>query len=461
MSLNKKIIIVFCIIIHVARFSFLESSPPGFYVDESASAVNALCFSENRTDGWHEKSYPMFLMDDLGGVHGAFYIYPLAAWGKLFGFSIYSLRLFSAVSVFIATLGVFLLGRLLFNAEIGFLAFFLSSISPWAFHNSRLAWDASIIPMYTVLFVYFFLRKKNAYDLIFSAFFAVAAIYTYASARVTILLILFLLFLFDIKSVKENKKIYFLFFSFIILSYLPVAYSMKYGVLSARINYISIFANDYRINKGLDYFSDVFIEFLINISKYFNSAFFIYDGDSINYRHSTKQFGALSWPEIIGVLCLVCFFLSKKKFVLDIDRYQDYRNKLALLFLFILSGISPAALTWDSLPHALRASSAWPFISILAAYGLSLFINKNLITNIFINLLTLIYLVRYLYVFYFIFPNESADFFDVKVKALAQRAQSQADWKLDGAVGSHRRFYMHALKGIGCRDSMKIVNDGK
>ena len=33
----------------------------------------------------------------------------------------------------------------------------------------------------------------------------------------------------------------------------------------------------------------------------------------------------------------------------------------------IASGITPAALTWESVPHALRSIGAWPFFAILAA----------------------------------------------------------------------------------------------
>ncbi len=456
--LTTSAFLVLCLCILVMNFfrlTYLETSPPGFYIDEATGAIHALCVSQTLHDAWHDKFLPLFFQADTSGIHGPFYIYPLAAWGSIFGFSIFTLRLFSATIVLIGVIGVYYLSRILFNKSVAFYALLIASCSPWAFHNSKLSWDASLVPTYVILGVLFFLRKSGKFNLILSLFFFTAACYTYAAARVTVPILIFALCFYDFAAVKKSKLKYCSYFITMFFLFLPLAYSMKYGLLSSRIETVSIFGATYRAENGLETYVDIFKLFLFNLSKFLSWNFLVIDGDYINYRHSTKLFGALSWPQILGIGFLpFALLLSSRQ---NKEESLRERNTLALLVIGVFAGLSPAALTWDSLPHALRASSAWPFFAILSAYGLAKIQEHFKYSILIVSVLSLFFVYKFLYAFYFVFPIDGASFFDVETKEYALKAKTYDDWKLNGASGSSRRMYMYFMEGSSCVDSKKRV----
>src|SRR5262245_38510897 len=99
-------VILFCIvsIVSVARFLYLERSPPGFWIDESAGASNIICIRETGHDGYGVK-LPLFATaaKNSGGYFTPAFLYSGVLWTSVFGDSIFSFR---ALAAFVVTLTI-------------------------------------------------------------------------------------------------------------------------------------------------------------------------------------------------------------------------------------------------------------------------------------------------------------------------------------------------------------------
>jgi hypothetical protein len=72
---TSYIVLVFCILLmNFFRLTYLETSPPGFYVDEATGAIHALCISQTLHDAWHDQFLPLIFQAETSGIHGPFYV---------------------------------------------------------------------------------------------------------------------------------------------------------------------------------------------------------------------------------------------------------------------------------------------------------------------------------------------------------------------------------------------------
>ncbi|MEA2375975.1 MAG: hypothetical protein QOD53_2438 [Thermoleophilaceae bacterium] len=119
--------------------------PPGFHVDESAIAYNALSIAEHGRDE-HGAAWPVFF-ESYGDYKSAPYIYLLAAVLKLTGPSIVAARALSALVGFAAVALLALVaaresGRAVVASAIGVSA----ALTPWLFEPSRLVFEVVLVP---------------------------------------------------------------------------------------------------------------------------------------------------------------------------------------------------------------------------------------------------------------------------------------------------------------------------
>ncbi|MCB0353608.1 MAG: sodium-dependent bicarbonate transport family permease [Bdellovibrionales bacterium] len=129
---------------------FLESSPPGFYVDEAAASAQILCLSNFHQNCWGD-SWPFFTtvwgVARVGPVHQ----YSGAVWVSLFGGSIESLRTLSVFYGLLTTFALSLLAKYRGGERLQLWTTLAALTLPWALHSSRLAWDPPVAPFYVVL----------------------------------------------------------------------------------------------------------------------------------------------------------------------------------------------------------------------------------------------------------------------------------------------------------------------
>jgi len=361
--------------IGILRFIGLEKSPPGFHNDEAFAAAHVMCLAQTGHDIDGVK-LPLFSQSGAGGLFTPFHMYLAVVWSKFFGTSIAAFRALSACVITFALLGLFLLASLFINRKddpngLGQLYVVLAaSLSPWAWQFSRMACDdPTLLPFGVIWGTYFFLRSNELLDGVFAALFYSIAMYSYPPCRVQIPLLVFAMlalkhFAFEKLSVhsKEKFKHFALFTSVGVFLCVPLVVGTLAGPLMDRFRGVAL-----RANSPFDYTEAL----LRNISKHLSWTFLMVSGDS-NLRHSSQITGELSYLDAMAIVAgttLLLFALYKRIFKHEKARTRTKAITLFLLFGF-LSGILPASLTDESLPHALRSVGAWPFISLITGFAL-------------------------------------------------------------------------------------------
>jgi 4-amino-4-deoxy-L-arabinose transferase-like glycosyltransferase len=136
----------------VVNFQGLRTNPPGFFLDESSIAYNAVTISQTGRDEDGVR-WPVYFRA-FGEYKNPAYIYLLAGVFKLTGPSILGARLLSATlglmaSVLIGVLAFLISRRMSVGILMGTVAFF----TPWLFEISRLVFEVALFPLVLMLFL--------------------------------------------------------------------------------------------------------------------------------------------------------------------------------------------------------------------------------------------------------------------------------------------------------------------
>lgn len=144
--------------------SGISRNPPGFYMDESATAYNAYVIS--RTG--HAEFGPRFplLIQWYTGPSTSFVnpatIYLMALFFRFVPPSVVAARMFAAFWMFSACLMLGLLAkRLSGRRSIGILVAGMALLTPWLFEVGRLVWDAHFVPTAVMLFLFAAYRAQT------------------------------------------------------------------------------------------------------------------------------------------------------------------------------------------------------------------------------------------------------------------------------------------------------------
>ena len=350
----------------LSRLLFLQISPPGFYFDESAGAAHIVCLAQQGADAYGTP-WPFFSPVLAAGTSTPPFLYLGAMWTKLFGFSIVSFRSYVAFFSVLAILFLFLLVRAKLNIEAAVLASLCAAFSPPLFQFSRISWDPALIPFFLFSALYFFICYSSAFAALASGLLLAAAMYTYPCQRAQIPLLLLPLIWTGMRINPQRKHALFnsvflislVFFSLPLLS-LSLVYSFMQRAAALSI-----------INAHNDPISIISI-FWRNYLAHFRADYLFLSGDQ-NLRHSTGFVGELSWMDCLALVSVPviilrwCYltFISKIENSSTMQAVWGWLLCLSLAGFF--SGIAPAALTIESLPHALRSIGAWPFLALLSS----------------------------------------------------------------------------------------------
>ncbi|MBI2042601.1 MAG: glycosyltransferase family 39 protein [Candidatus Nealsonbacteria bacterium] len=340
---NKRTILLLLAIIAIAGFFRLwqlGTIPPGVYPDEAMNANDALT------------SPGKLFYPDNNGREGLF-INLIALSFSVFGVSIWSLKIISAIAGILTVAGLYLLAKEMFwdkrEAEaIALLSSFFLAISFWHVNFSRISFRAILVPLVMTFAFYFLLkgfRTEKIKNFIFGGLIFGLGFHTYISFRLAILLlpVLFLSYF--------NKQKFFagsaVFLIFIFLAALPmgVYFLQNPEFLFSRTGGVSVFSQDNPV-----------LEFIKSFAAH--AAMFNFQGDG-NWRHNFADSPQLFWP--VGILFLVGVAISIRKMA------SSTAPLLLLAWLFVM--LLPGALTYEGIPHALRTIGAIPPAYILAGFG--------------------------------------------------------------------------------------------
>jgi len=362
---NKWVFLILIFLLAIFfRFWKLNEIPPGLYPD-SAIYANEAWFSLKNKD--FKVFYP-----ENNGREGLF-MWLLALSFYLFGVSIFSLRLVSAIFGILTVFGLYLLSKELFEDEkIALLSSFFLSVSFWHTNFSRIGFRVILLP-FVITFSFYFLLKafknKSIFFSILAGIFFGLGFYTYTSFRMAVLILPFLFGFWFFVAKKENwqKKflfLTFLFFAFVFFTALPIGiYFLKNPQdFISRATPISIFEAE---NPAKEFFKSLILHLLM----------FNFYGDP-NWRHNFAGKPMLFFP--VGILFLIGFFLSTKKlikFLRDKNLSPLVASYLFLVVSFFVM-LLPGILTREGIPHSLRVSGVIPFVFIFAGLGGNLVYQK-------------------------------------------------------------------------------------
>ena len=141
-----------------------------------------------------------------------------------------------------------------------------------------------------------------------------------------------------------------------------------------------------------------------------------------------------------------------------------YLNSTFILFAGgYLAGLVPPALTWEALPHALRAVGCWPFVCLMT--GFIIWKAEAQIKFYLPLAATIAFAFGTLYAinYFTVYPQMSEAWFDSSVKEGALAAQETGNWsafmarfKDYGSSPLTKRYYLMHYGHRGCDESALV-----
>lgn len=370
---KRYLLVLICLFFLVTRLYKIGEIPPSVYWDEASIGYNAYSVAQSGKDEWGD--FLPIHFRAFGEFKLPVYIYAVVPFVKIFGLNAFPVRLPAVLfSLGVVILTYLLAKKLSGNAAVGLLGSFFVSVSPWFFIFSRTGYEATAGLMFYLLGIYLFLNRTKNYFISLSVLSFILSAYSYNSFRIIAPVTVLVLIAYNLRS-NFRKEILATVLSITVLtiSIIPIYRLYRYDVGASRLQAVGATGSS----------------FIKNYLSHFSLDFLIVNGDK-NIRSQQAGFGQLYLPELV-LLPLGFLYMIKSK-----SKY-----KLLPLMLLLLGPI-PAALTKES-PHALRALSAVPFISIISAMG-ALYFKKYL----FVVLIFSGFFVNYFLNFLNIYPVQSS-----------------------------------------------------
>jgi len=398
----NRLILTLILLVNSLRFIGLESAPPGFYVDEAVGSAQVMCLKQTGADLFNSK-LPLFSPGLGAGYYTAPYLYGSAIWTSIFGNSTSAFRSFAAFITCMTIALIYLWVRRKTNTRIALIAALLASVSPWAFQFSRIAWDPPLAPFFMMLGLNFFESKKRWNWFAGTLAFSLAS-YSYPASRIQMAPLLFLIPGMTWKTKFKSFALYLILLGPLIFR------PLLDPRFTARAKMLVLWST-HPMNPYLDAgIMELVFAFFKNMLLHFTPDFLLLAGDR-NLRHSIQTSGMMSVAEWAILAIAVVFFIWK------LARFKKPAFDQTVVFLTIgaLLGIAPAALTWESVPHALRAIGAWPFFILLAAWLFGkLNLKQTKIWTVVLILLTVLFSTRYLMNYFFEYPQIASNWFQTE-----------------------------------------------
>lgn len=172
------------------RFYRFLSFPPGLWYDEGVNGTDAITIMErDHLTVWRSSNFG----------HSTIFFYLLIASFKLFGFTLFAMRIVPALAGLAAVVAFYFLARRLLGPLPALAAAAFYAVSRYAITFSRISWEASLMPLLETMAVYFLvtgLEQRSKWRLALGGGSLAAGIYTYLAFRfVPVIIIVFLLYI--------------------------------------------------------------------------------------------------------------------------------------------------------------------------------------------------------------------------------------------------------------------------
>lgn len=440
----KKIIFIIIICIGILlRVYNVSETPPGFFADEAALAINGKTIAELGVDEFGKRM--PFGFESFSDYKMPGYIYAVAAVYKVLGATVLTVRLPALIMslLSIPLIGYFAASLFPQKKNITLLSMVVLSMTLYHIHFSRIAYETMVATSFLLLFLLAYLKAikgKHFIWLMAGVFSIFASSWTYPAPRFIIPVFIISLVLcvpFITLSREERKRflvVSMIFFVCVLLSLLP---SYLNPALDKRtLGYV--IANG---NGGIvDAVTNKSLAILSSWLRIFNLEFLFLRGDVFGFRHGTKENGI--YLSIFLIPFLAGIFIFIKEFT---------RRSIAFVYLLLLLLVAglPSALTW-AVPYGPRLLPITIPLTILVALGMHWVIEHIERQHIWFRrgifaLLLFLFswqLFQYMHVYYVHFPKSSVGEFQKSPIALAGFIKEKKEENED------RKIYM--LNGRNC-----------
>lgn len=433
-----RVVIVITVIATLARFVGLESSPPGFYVDEAAISAQVICARQSSENLAGER-WPLFTQVLGEGYVTPVYLYSAVAWTAVFGDSVGGIRALAALYGALTVAGVFALALALWrDPRVAWLSALCAAISPWSFLFSRIAWDPPLAPCFLVWGLALLMRSGRHQRWTGGAGGALVALacYAYPPTRIHAALVVpaFLAFIYCFR--RESRVAIVPFVLAAALVSLPLLERVLTGEIQGRANTLAIWNADYLRTVGVSSIPSIVKLFGTNMALNFAPTYLWSSGDA-NLRHSTQAVGQWSWLEVaaLGVVAIPAIFAM-------LFRTREQSFLMGLVVWGYVSAVVPAALAWESNPHALRSIGAYPFLALAAGVVLARAVAKWPNFAFVIPTLAGAFFAYYSVDFFARYPERAARWFDSEIVESARHIDARpAGRSLETEIKALQRDY--------------------
>lgn len=179
--LKDKYNIAFIVILVIAilsRMVLLDKFPNGIHEDEAGMMYDAFCMAEYGTDRYLNEN-PVYLIN-FGGGQSVMYAAIASILIRIFGLSVFVIRLPAAIFSIITIILAFLLAKKYIGKKFALVLAFLITICPWHIMQSRWGLDCNLLPAFIMISVYSLLNSKKDWHYIITGIFWGLTLYTYA-----------------------------------------------------------------------------------------------------------------------------------------------------------------------------------------------------------------------------------------------------------------------------------------
>ena len=372
------------------RFYKLASIPPGLHPDEAANGLDII--------GMIEKGKFAAIYDTNGPREALFmYFQGIFVWiGHTFhiaalNYTALSLRIAPAIIGIVTVWAIYLLGKELYNKNVGLIAAAALTVSAWHIQFSRNGFRAILAPLALTLLFYFFIKAyregKLKYYIATGVTFALG-FYTYLSFRMApLVLIALLIFILvkDKKFLSKNlKSISWMAGAFLVVMIPMFIHFYHVPADIAGRSSTSIF------NKELNGGSPA-KTFLVGVEK--TALMFNVHGDE-NYRHNVS--GTPMLDPIVGIL----FWIGVVIVLFGLNKIENF-----LLLMWAGALAMPELLTAEGIPHALRIVGIIPVVFLCVGIALNWIVVKLKAEKYFTFILLGLLLISGLFGYYKYFVN--------------------------------------------------------
>jgi len=319
-----------------SRFAALDRIPSGIYPDEALNGNEGLHAVET---GDYQLFYPA-----NNGREGL-WINLTGLSVRYFGANQFGLRFWSPIVGTLAVVFVYLLATELFSARVGLFAAFLLATSYWHVNFSRLDFRAILVPTISLAAIYFLVRAWRTQSLwwaVIGGLIYGLGFHTYIAYRFTPIVIP-ALFYWGRSLCPRWKRISAVWLVAAFVAALPMG-----------IYFVEHPQDFFGREQGISVFSQPHPAATFALSLYRTVRMFNRQGDC-NPRHNLPCSPEL--PPPIGLLFLAGLALA----------IMGRAPRWIAIWLGVM--ILPGALTFESVPHALRTIGAIPPVFLLTALG--------------------------------------------------------------------------------------------